>query len=241
VRRAAARLQTTIVGNARRAGTNWSAIGRSAGLTKQAAWTRWKDVESAGTTLAGLEAHLVVVVTIGMRHVDDDNPEHGLDLAAYSWGWVDAVARDSHIEPLLKEGVEKYGGSPLVHSAMTQFALVLDTLHQMEEIQDLFHTAGIREILDTAPAAGQHALGFSVSSADGDFYVSLVGNMVGVDLDAELRALTQVLTGAGYEVAADPDDDIVCSIIARLAPAAWPRGGRPVGISRFPDRQFRGP
>ncbi|MBF8191377.1 hypothetical protein ITP53_37895 [Nonomuraea sp. K274] len=106
VRRAAARVQTTIVGNARRAGTSRLAIGRPAALTKQAAWTRWKGVESAGPTLAGLGAHLVVVVTIGMRHVDDDNPEHGLDLAAYlpySWAWVDAVARDSRIEPLLEE------------------------------------------------------------------------------------------------------------------------------------------
>lgn len=51
-RRAAVRLQTTIVGNARRAGTSWSTIGRSADLTKQAAWTRWKDVEDQPATLA---------------------------------------------------------------------------------------------------------------------------------------------------------------------------------------------
>ncbi|WP_336216918.1 hypothetical protein [Nonomuraea sp. LPB2021202275-12-8] len=43
--------------------------------------------------------------------------------------------------------------------------------------------------------------------------------MLGVDLDAELQALTQVLTAAGYEVAADSDHNIACSVIARLAPA----------------------
>ncbi|MEV7013555.1 hypothetical protein [Streptosporangium sp. NPDC051022] len=42
--------------------------------------------------------------------------------------------------------------------------------------------------------------------------------MVGVDLDAELRALTQVLTHARYEVAIDPDDYIAPGVIARLAP-----------------------
>ncbi len=44
-------------------------------------------------------------------------------------------------------------------------------------------------------------------------------HMLGVDLDAELQALTQVLTAAGYEVAADSDHNIACSVIARLAPA----------------------
>ncbi|MEV4177816.1 hypothetical protein [Nonomuraea sp. NPDC049709] len=42
-------------------------------------------------------------------------------------------------------------------------------------------------------------------------------HMLGVGLDAE--QLTQVLTAAGYEVAADSGHNIDCSVIARLAPA----------------------
>lgn len=54
--------------------------------------------------------------------------------------------------------------------------------------------------------------------------------MLGVDLDAELHALTQVLTAAGYEVAADSDHNIACSVIARLAPA----GSGLSGLDGFP-------
>ena len=59
-------------------------------------------------------------------------------------------------------------------------------------------------------------------------------HMLGVDPDAELQVLTQVLTAAGYEVAADSDHNIACSVIACLAPRADPTGW-PVGIRRFPD------
>jgi hypothetical protein len=91
----------------------------------------------------------------------------------------------------------------------------------MEEIHGLFRTAGIREILTAAEKTGQHALGFIVDSSayDGDFYVSMVGTVTGVDLDAELRALTRVLTGAGYEVAPDPEDEHGTVVIARLVSA----------------------
>ncbi|MFI7422652.1 hypothetical protein [Nonomuraea sp. NPDC049684] len=247
-RLAAERLQNVIVGNARAGGTSWSTIGRAAMLTKQAAWTRWKRVEAAGVTLASLEPQLVVVVTAGHRHIDEDNPNYGLDLADYlpvdynSWG--DVIMSDSRVEALLQEGIEDYwvrvapldwiaprvpglakavaadpdldGGSPLVHPAMTQFALVLDTPDQMEELQGLFRTADIRKVLDAAAKTGRHTLGFDVGcNVRGDFYVSLVGHMSGVDISAELNAVTEVLTGAGYEVTPHPEHE--ACVFARLA------------------------
>ncbi|GAA0937652.1 hypothetical protein [Nonomuraea longicatena] len=247
-RLAADRLQSTIVRNARAAGTSWSAIGRAAMLTKQAAWTRWKHVETTAITPAQLERHLVVVITTGRRGVDDDSPEYGLDLAPYLHydGWAELVTDDPRVDALIEEGLERYWvrvapldwiasripglaeavaadpGSPLMQPAMTQFVLVLDSDHQMEELHDLLRIADIREVLEVAEKTRLHALGFSVdSSADGDFYISLVGVMAGADIGAELRALTQVLTAAGYEVIGDPDDS-ACGVIARLAPPADP-------------------
>lgn len=57
------------------------------------------------------------------------------------------------------------------------------------------------------------------SNTGGEFHVSLIGHFAGVDLDAELRALTRVLTAAGYHVDPDPDPEGEFAVRARLLSA----------------------
>jgi hypothetical protein len=46
IRGVASRLMTTAVGNARRDGRSWAQIGRAAGLSKQAAWEKWRRIDA---------------------------------------------------------------------------------------------------------------------------------------------------------------------------------------------------
>ncbi|MFC4054100.1 hypothetical protein ACFOY4_30785 [Actinomadura syzygii] len=132
-------------------------------------------------------------------------------------------------------------GSPLVWPAMTQFALILDQPAHVEEIhgeiEHLSRTVDLRKTLDAAQATGRHALGFSLdSNPGGDVLISLVGMMTGIDLDAELNALIQVLTGAGYQVTPDTQDEPCTSVTARRPPPDHLTG---TGMSASPAGTLR--